>query len=123
MTKLKYTFFSILAVIAAWFGWNLYAVDTGLSWVNPTTYTDGTTIPPGGLTTARIYRKKDNGAYAIYQSIPIGTSYTDSNLTDGTYCYQVTVVASNGIESAKSNEACKTVDTRTPGAVTNLTVN
>lgn len=118
MTKLKYSILGILAAIAAWLGWNVYAVDTDLTWTNPTTFTDGSPIPDGDLASARIYRKVDTGTYGIYQTIPIGTSFKDADLANGVYCYKVSVVRTNGIESPQSNEACKTVDTRIPNAVT-----
>ena len=124
MSKLRLTFISIFAAIATFFGWQLWAASAGLAWTNPTTYVgSGGTIGAGELATNRIYRKVDNGSYSIYQSIPVGSAFSDSNLTTGTYCYKVSVVTTAGVESDQSNEACKAVDTRKPNAPINLTVN
>lgn len=113
---------SILALILAFFGYKAFAVDSNLSWTLPTTFTDGTPIPAGDLTSVQIYRKVGTGAYSLYKTIPIGTTYADTNLASGTYCYEAAVVRSNGIASALTNEVCKTVDTRVPNTFT-LTVN
>lgn len=114
--------YAILLLLAAIFGWELSAVDSSLTWTNPTTFTDGSTIPAGDLVSVQVFRKVDSGAYSLYQTVPIATSYVDADLPTGTYCYRVAVVRSNGLASAQSNEACKTVDTRIPSAAT-LTVN
>ena len=52
-------------------------------------------------------------SYKIYRngtlvSTTTSTSYVDSNLSSGTYCYQVSSVYNN-VESPRSNESCQTI--------------
>ena len=121
--RFKYWFYGILVGILAALGYTIWAVDNSLEWTNPTTFTDGSTIPVGDLVSVRIFRKVGQGAYSLYQTIPINTQYVDTNQNNGTYCYQVAVVRFNGIQSGLSNEACRTVDTRIPNVPTVLSVN
>lgn len=116
-SSLRYSIWGFLAAIVAWFGLSVHGVDTSLTWVNPTKFTDNTTIPSGDLVSAQIYRKVDAGAYSLYKTIPLATAYVDVNLATGTYCYEVAVVRQNGLASALSNEVCKTVDMRIPNPV------
>lgn len=123
-TRFRNWLLALVVLVLAYLGYNVYAVDVLLAWTNPTTFTDGTNIPAGDLTSVRVYRKIGTGTYSLYQTIPFGASFIDTNQTvTGNYCYQVAVVRSNGIASGLSNEACKTVDTRIPQAPTTLTVN
>lgn len=93
-----------------------------LTWVPPTTNTDGTPIT--GALTFNVYQ----GPTGAESTTPVqtglsGTSATiTAGLADGTtVCFKVTAVE-GGQESAKSNEACKTFPAATPNSPT-LTVN
>jgi beta-glucanase (GH16 family) len=58
-----------------------------------------------GAAAYNVYRGTSTGAETLYQSGLSGTTFTDTNATDGTtYYYEVTAVNSSG-ESGKSNEA------------------
>ena len=61
-----------------------------------------------GATSYNVYRGPASGQEALLHSLVSGTSYTDTNVTNGTtYFYEVTAVNSVG-ESGKSNEASAT---------------
>lgn len=119
-------FAGLLAVIAVWFGVTQGPANQAvLTATAPTTNVDGSVL--NDLTSIRVYRKKDAGAYSVLVTSPYdvegGTfTYTDQNLVTGTYCYKLTAIRATGAESALSNESCKALDLRTPSAPTNLTV-
>lgn len=76
-----------------------------LSWVAPTTNTDGTPIT-GTLT------------YNVYQ----GLSPTITGLPDGATVYFTVTAVEGGVESAKSNVVSKVFPPATPDAPSGLTV-
>ncbi len=84
----------------------------------------GWTAPSGGPYSYDVYRATSPGAE--YPGTPVKsglttTTWTDSNLSDGTYYYVVTAVQS-GAESAPSNEANVTLGTATPPSALTVTV-
>ena len=101
---------------------------TTVSWVNPSTYTDQTTI--AGVVTSKLYFRT-TGDYSDINSFSlIGTSMeiVDMALPDGDYIVTVTADV-DGIESAFSNEGSFSViggvpqvKQLIPAAPTNLTV-
>ena len=81
------------------------------SWTAPTTFTDGTTIPSTDAITYNLYvGTAGKGSEA---TTPVQTGITATTVTTSGYaagavvCGEVTSVV-NGVESARSNEACKT---------------
>ena len=83
------------------------AAQAALSWTAPTTNTDGTAI--SGLKGYKVYTGTASGSYS--QNVDVGnvTSYTNSNLTDGTtYYFAVTAYDSTGNASGYSNQATYT---------------
>ena len=97
---------------------------TAWSWTAPTTFADGTTIPTSDAITYNLYvgtAGKGSEATTAVQTGITATTVTTSGYAAGTVvCGEVTAVVS-GIESARSNEACKTFPD-VPNAPTNLTV-
>jgi hypothetical protein len=93
-----------------------------LTWIAPTTYSDGTPIPSTVTLTYNIYQ--GTSATTLVQVATGVTALTNAistGLTDGqTYYFAVTAVA-NGLEGAKSNVGSKTFPAVAPGTVT-LTV-
>lgn len=78
-----------------------------ITFTAPTHYTNGDVIPVTVALTYNLYQGKDGGEKVLVGTIT-GTSTTiNSGLTAGTYCWEVTAVAES-IESARSNEGCKT---------------
>lgn len=70
-------------------------------------------------TPANSYKIYKNGTFLSNTS---STSYIDSNLTPGTYCYEVSTVYNN-VESPRSNESCQTINatlTATASATPNI---
>jgi hypothetical protein len=83
------------------------AAQAALSWTAPTTNTDGTAIT--GLKGYKVYTGTAPGSYS--QNVDVGnvTSYTSSNLSDGTtYYFAVTAYDSTGNASGYSNQATYT---------------
>jgi fibronectin type 3 domain-containing protein len=71
-----------------------------------------------GAASYNIYRSTSSGGETLYKRGVTTTSFTDTNLTNGTtYYYQVTAVGSGGAESARSSEAAATM---APAAPTGL---
>ena len=97
-------------------------VDT-LNWTNPTTRTDGS--PLTNLATIRIQWGSSPGGPFNLGQVDVAAPATTRNITRaanvGTYCYVATAIDANGIPSAPSNAACKTV-VANPNPPTGLTV-
>ena len=113
-----------LASMSLFFGWQYLSAAAGLSWVAPTTNTDGS--PLTDLDSYRVYRRSSatTGAYALLATVPApATTYTDNATLEGVNCYVVTAVDDDGNVSDFSNQACKTIDTLRPNAPSGLTVN
>ena len=97
-----------------------------LTWTPALTRTDGTTIT--GALTFNVYRGVGAGG-AVASTTPYltaltGTTYTDTTGLAGgtTVCYQGTEIeTATGLESARTNEVCKTFPQAPPSALT-LTV-
>lgn len=92
-----------------------------LSWQAPTTFSDGSPVGSTPIT-YNVYQGLQGQAKTKTQSAVTQTSATvSSGLAAGnTYCFTVTAVA-NSLESAPSNEACKTFPQVAPAAPTALT--
>lgn len=100
-----------------------------LSWTAPTTNTDGSTITAGAVT----YNIYQTPAGAVSGGVKLASALADTGdvvstqagggpIADGqTLCYNVTAVVA-GVESAYSNQACKTWAAGTPVAPSGLTV-
>ena len=75
-----------------------------------------TWTPSATATSYTIYRSNSSGAETLYMTVPGGTSYIDTGVTNNTtYYYQIT--ASNAIgESPKSNEVSATPFLNPPAA-------
>jgi len=84
-----------------------------LSWGAVTTDTSGNTLT--GPVTYRTYVGKDGLAKTVLFDNLTALSAKHSGLTPGVYCYQVTALHA-GLESDRSNEACKTILFSKPAA-------
>ena len=93
------------------------------SWTAPTTFADGTTIPSTDAITYNLYvgtAGKGSEATTPVQTGITATTVTTSGYAPGAVvCGELTAVV-NTIESARSNEACKTFPD-VPSPPTNLT--
>jgi Tol biopolymer transport system component/flagellar hook assembly protein FlgD len=74
------------------------------------------------LASYNIYRNTTQGWLKINTSLITGTTYTDSNLSNGTYTYRVTALDNAQNESLPSNEASATVYITPPQPPINLIV-
>lgn len=96
-----------------------------LSWLPPTTYTDGTVL---NVSRYQLYMQVNGGSYApVPDAIGGGlTTYVVSGLFNGDYCWQLTALDAAEVESVPSNTACKTIsvggNTPRPNPPTGLTV-
>lgn len=111
---------ALLALLAAWIA---FAATANLTWEAPTTNSDGS--PLTDLASYKIYREVNgDGNFALLAGVAEPTTtYSDTTLSDGVFCYYVTAVDDTGNESGPSNTACKTIDTILPGSPANLQVN
>jgi hypothetical protein len=93
-----------------------------VSWVAPTQYTDGTTIPSTVALTYNVYAKLGGAAETKIRAAITGTSITAGAYPVGqSNCYTITVLA-NGVESARSAEACAVVQALATKAVTTVVI-
>lgn len=95
-----------------------------LCWQAPTQYTDGSAIPPGGITGYGIYQGTSAANLTRVDTVTTGLCATRTGLALGTHYFAVTAIATGGAESARSGVGNKTIT----GAVTrngsvSLTVN
>jgi hypothetical protein len=92
-----------------------------VTWIAPTTNTDGSPIT--ATLTYNLYQGAQGAALALKTSAIAALSTTvTTGLTAGTtQCFAVTAVA-NGLESAQSNSACAAVPFPTPGIPSQITV-
>jgi hypothetical protein len=128
--------YALLIAIAAYFGYNIYAVDNVVRATTPTTNTDGS--PLTNLASLRYYKavialggncSAAGTAYTLAGTVPatvVSTEivFNDTNQnTTGRYCYRVSAVTSTGAESVLTAAVFKEVDLRVPNPPTNVTVN
>lgn len=92
---------------------SVQAGDATVSWTLPTTYEDGSALPTSEITTVTIYYGTTaSGPYAnskIITSKPLPTSTVITGLGKGTWYFNGTITATNGLESAQSLEVNKQV--------------
>ena len=95
----------------------------------PTTYTDNTTLPANQLAQYTLsYGNVSGGPYPnTINVLPVNgvipTTITITGLTVGTWYFIVTATATNGMTSANSNEASKTIiSSAAPNPPTILTI-
>jgi hypothetical protein len=89
-----------------------------LSCTPPTQYTDGSSIT--GTITYKFYRGTTAGSQTTASPVQSSCNYVWTGLAAGTHYFSSTATV-NGIESARSNVASKTI-VFTPNPPTNLTV-
>lgn len=93
-----------------------FAADVAVTWTQPTTNTDGSSIPLSGAGAIVSNRVEWGscvgsafGTAAGSQTIPAATSYLVTGLAPATYCFRVTALNTYGSESAVSNVAQRAV--------------
>ncbi len=81
------------------------------SWTAPTTFVDGTSIPSADAITYSLYvgtaGKGSEATTAVQTGVSADTVTTSGYAAGAVVCGEVTSVV-NGVESGRSNEACKT---------------
>jgi fibronectin type 3 domain-containing protein len=88
-----------------------------ITFTRPTRYVDGTPINSQTAITYRLYQGKRSEQKALVAEINTTSVTVNTGLPPGETCWEVTAVA-NGVESARSNEACKSFPYPAPQAVT-----
>lgn len=80
-----------------------------ITFTRPTQYTDGTAIAEGTEVTYHVYQGARGTDKPRVATITATATTINTGLQPGETCWQVTAIA-NGVESAMSNEACKTFE-------------
>jgi len=89
-----------------------------ITFTRPAQYSDGTALGTGVAVSYNVYQGAKGSTSKPKVGTITGTATTiSSGLQPGETCWQVTSVA-NGVESAQSNEACKTFAFPAPDVVT-----
>jgi len=87
------------------------AGEATVSWTAPTQYEDGSSLPTNQIQSYKVYYGQTSGGPYGF-SITVGGGLTTATITDltaGTWYFVATTVATNGLESALSNQVAKTV--------------
>jgi hypothetical protein len=93
-----------------------------ISFARPTAYVDGTSLGSSVAVSYRVYQGvKGSTSKSLVGTVTSTSTSVTSGIPPGETCWQVGVVA-NGVESALSNEACKTFAFPSPETVI-ITVN
>jgi hypothetical protein len=100
-----------------------------VTWVNPTTYTNGAPLAASAITRTRVEYGTNTVLLGctfgvrIADAIAIGsaTNVTTPDLPIGNYAFRAYTTA-NGVESAPSSPACKQISQSAPSAPTGVTV-
>jgi uncharacterized cupredoxin-like copper-binding protein len=89
-----------------------------ITFTRPTKYVDGTDIAAATVITYSVYQgtKGSTNKVKVGEITSTATTVT-SGLQPGEVCFQISATA-NGVEGAKSNEACKTFAHPAPETVT-----
>jgi hypothetical protein len=77
-----------------------------ISFAAPTKYTDGSSIPASVAISYNVYQGAKGAVKPKVATITATSTTINTGLAAGETCWQVSSVA-NGVESALSNEACK----------------
>src|SRR5687767_13360218 len=88
-----------------------------ITFSRPTKYTDGTDIATGTALSYKVLQGAKGTAKTVVGTITATATTINAGLQPGETCWQIIVVA-NGVESAASNEACKTFPFPSTEAVT-----
>jgi uncharacterized cupredoxin-like copper-binding protein len=89
-----------------------------ITFTRPTKYVDGTDIAAATVITYGVYQGAKGSANKVKVGEITSTATTvTSGLQPGEVCFQISATA-NGVEGAKSNEACKTFAFPAPETVT-----
>jgi hypothetical protein len=96
-----------------------FAGSVTLTWSNPTTRTDGS---PVTVAQVKVYRGATCSTQTALATIPAATTYTDTNVAAGSYCYAVSALDAGGLESAKSVTTTAVVPVAPPNPPAGLTV-
>lgn len=101
-----------------------HAGTVNLSWTLPSAYTDGSPLAPADIREVRVYGAQQGTTKVLLATLPgTATAHTRTNVTGGqTHCYELTVVAVNGQESAHTNEVCRAIPLPVPNPPTVVTV-
>jgi hypothetical protein len=79
-----------------------------ITFSRPTSYTDGTPIASTTALSYKVFQgAKGSTSKTLVGTITATSTTINSGLQPGETCWQV-VVTANGVDSAQSNEACKT---------------
>lgn len=89
-----------------------------ITFTRPVTYTDGSVLPAGVSVSYKVYQgAKGSTSKTVVGTITSTATTVSTGLQPGETCWQVSAVA-NGVESALSNEGCKTFAFPAPDIVT-----
>ena len=109
----KSTLILMALILCASVSYAKKTVDQGtavLSWVDPTTYDDGTALPPTDIGGYKLYYGPSTGNYTKFITIgPNDSNVFELQLPSGLYFFTLTVYDKDGDESDKSNEASKDI--------------
>jgi hypothetical protein len=111
----------ILALALSFISFSAMAGQAVATWTTPTTYTDMSALPASQIASYNVYYGTTSGGpYTNVVNISgANNTTTIANLAVGTWYFVATVVSTNGLESAYSNQASKVIlSSAKPSAVT-----
>lgn len=120
-TKMKAAIVAMALLVLASVAFSVANAQTArtatITFTRPLQYTDGTDIAAGTALSYNVYQGAKGGAKTKVATITATATTINTGLPPGETCWEVTTLA-NGVESARSNEACKSFAFPTPEAIT-----
>lgn len=81
-----------------------------LTWIAPTTYTDGSGLPPSDLAAYRVYHGRSATSLTQITSVDGSTTILTVDALDrGTHYFAITAISKSGVESSLSEVGSKTI--------------
>ena len=84
-------------------------------WTTPTQREDNTALPLSEIANFRVAYTANGAAQTPFTVANSATTHTLNNVAAGRYCFTITTVDTDGLESVPTSEACRKARPKPPG--------